>query len=111
MQSEPVIIIAGVECAKGKEREFNEWYNYTFPPMLIKVPGVTRIDRYERLEDNEAHPTFLSIVELASEDALRNMVKNDALWELGKLYFEGGSKWDLQLRWATNYKRIYSSKG
>ncbi len=111
MQSEPVIIVAGVECAKGKEKEFNEWYNYTFPPMLIKVPGVTRIDRYKRLEDNEAHPTFLSIVELASEAALRNMAKSDALWELGKSYFEGGSKWDLQLRWTTNYKRIYSSEG
>ncbi|MEE9400717.1 MAG: hypothetical protein V3V32_01730 [Dehalococcoidia bacterium] len=111
MQSEPVIIVAGVECAKGKEKEFNEWYNYTFPPMLIKIPGVTRIDRYERLEGNEAHPTFLSIVEVASEAALRNMAKNEALWEFGKLYFEGGSKWDLQLRWTTNYKRIYSSEG
>jgi len=110
MKTEPVIIVAGVECVKGKEKEFNDWYNSTFPPMLIKIPGVTRIDRYQHLREDDAHPAFLSIVEVANEEALAAMVNSDALWELGKFYFEGGSKWDLQLRWPTHYKRIYSSE-
>ena len=103
-------MITGVECAKGKEEEFNDWYNYNFPPVLMKVPGVVRVDRYERVEDDERLPRFLNIVQLENDAAMEMMGKNEAVLEVGRLFFAEGAKWDTQMRWAIRYKRIYTTE-
>ena len=55
MKSSPVLMVAGVDCAKGKEKEFNNWYNSTFPQIMMRAPGVVKVDRYERVEDDDRY--------------------------------------------------------
>jgi hypothetical protein len=110
MDTEPVLMMVGVDCAKGREQEFNDWYNATFPPILKGVDGVVRIDRYVRVESDESYPTFLSVVQFESEAAMASMAENEAVKELGKAYFEAGVRWGTSLRWSIRYKRIYSSE-
>ena len=110
MDNEPVLMLVGVDCAKGREQEFNDWYNSTFPPILKSVNGVVRIDRYARVESDESYPAFLSIVHFESEAAMAGMAENEVVRELGKAYFEAGARWTTALRWSIRYKRIYSSE-
>lgn len=103
-------MIAGVECAKGMEKEFNDWYNSTFPAIMMKAPGVIRVDRYERVEDDDRLPKFLSVVQLENEAAIDEMARSDALRQIASLYVEEGARWDLKVRWALHYRSIYASE-
>ena len=104
------LMITGVDCAKGLEKEFNEWYNCNYPPVLLKVPGVIRMDRYERVEDDEQLPRFLNIIQLENEAVMEEMAKSDAVREVGRVFFDEGAKWGTQMLWAVRYRRIYTSE-
>ena len=105
-----VILIAGVECAEGREKEFNESYNASFPPIVMRVPGVIGVDRYERLNGDETLPRFLSIVHLEDESAIETMAWSDAVRELADLYVEQGARFDTRLLWASHYRLVFSSQ-
>ena len=75
MASETILMITGVDCALGKEGEFNEWYNTNFAETMSKVPGVVGVERYERVEENEQLPRFISIVELENMEAAQAAIK------------------------------------
>ena len=109
MESGPVMLIAGVECAEGKEKEFNDSYNASFPPIMMKVPGVVKVDRYERMGEDDRLPKFLSIVHLENESAIYGMAESEAMKELAELYVEQGARYNTQVYWAMHYRKIYSS--
>ena len=109
MNSEQVLLISGANCTPDKEREFNEWYNSTFPPAMMKMPGVERIDRYERVEDDDGLPRFLSVVQFENMQAVDKLAESEVVKELGKIYIEASTKFDIDFRWAIRYKNIYSS--
>lgn len=111
MSSEQILLMTGVDCALGKEKEFNEWYNTNFAEIMSKVPGVVRVDRYERVEDDEQLPRFLSIVQLENMETVQTLAENKKVSELGKLYIEEGVDYGIQFHWAVRYKQIYSSAG
>ncbi|UCG81990.1 MAG: hypothetical protein JSW38_07135 [Dehalococcoidia bacterium] len=111
MASEPILMITGVDCAQGKEKEFNEWYNTNFAEIMSKVADVVRVDRYERVEDNEQLPRYISIVELENIESVQKLVENENVSKLGKLYIEQGVNYGIQFHWAVRYKQIYSSAG
>jgi len=104
-----MIMLAGVECVNGKEKEFNDWYNGTFPRMMLNAPGVLKVERYQRAEDDTRMPKFISIVYLENEDSVELLAKSDAIKDLATLYLNEGTQWDLQIRWAGYYRNIYSS--
>jgi len=110
MESRPVLLVAGVDCAKGKEGEFNHWYNSTFPEIMMRAPGVVRVDRYERLEDNDEYPAFLSVVQIESEDAVEAMEKSDAVAELADIMLKQSPKWEMKVRWVVHYRRFFSTE-
>jgi len=110
MESPPILLITGVDCRPGKEKAFNEWYDSSFPPAMIEVPGITRIDRYERLEEDDNIPRFLSIVQFENMEAVDNMVNIEMVASLGKRYIEEGSKFGIRFYWAARYRSIYSTK-
>lgn len=110
MQSEAVLLMTGVECARGKEKEFNDWYNSSFPPTMMKVPGVIRVDRYERVEDDERLPRFLSIVQFENMEAMEKLADNEAVRELGRSYIEEGSNYGIEFRWSIRYERIFTTE-
>jgi hypothetical protein len=109
MKSGPVVLIAGVNCAKGKEEEFNESYNASYPPVVMKVPGVIRVDRYERVEDDEKQPKFLSVVHLEDESVVEEMAGSEAIRALIDLYVEQGARFDTSVQWASHYRLIFST--
>ena len=106
-----VIMIAGVECCQGKENEFNHWYNNKFPQMMLNAPGVIKVERYQRMEEDTRMPKFISIVYLENEGSIQSVTSSEAVKELAAIYLDESTQWDLQIRWAGNYKNIYSSGG
>ena len=90
-----VILLAGIECVEGNHNEFNEWYNTTLPPLMMQAPGVVKVERYERLEEDDQYPTFVSIVELESEAALKAMSRSEPIKELSRIYVDEGTKWGI----------------
>jgi hypothetical protein len=78
---------------------------------MMKVPGVIKVERYERLGDNDQYPSFLSTVELENEATIESMAKSKAIKEVSKVFVEGGAKWNTRVRWAVHYKRLFSSEG
>ena len=111
MKPNPVLMLVGTECARGKEKEFNDWYNSTFPPLMMKAPGVIRVDRYERVEDDDQYPSFLSIVQLKNEATIKSLNKSKAFKQVRKIFAEQQVKWDIQLLWRVHYRRVYTSEG
>ncbi len=73
-----------------------------------------RIDRYERVENRVEHderlPRFLNIVQLENEAVIEEMAKSDAVRELGRVFFDEGTKWGTRLLWVVRYRRIYTSE-
>jgi hypothetical protein len=110
MESRPVLLVAGMDCAKGKYKEFNDWYNSTFPQIMMRAPGVVRVDRYERLEDNDEYPTFLSVVQIESEEVMEAMGKSDAVAELAAIMLEQSPKWETKVRWVVHYRRFFTTE-
>ena len=48
MQNEPVLFLVGTQCAPEIEEEFNQWYNETHIPMLLKSDLLKGVTRYKR---------------------------------------------------------------
>ena len=109
MKSSPVLMVAGVDCAKGKEKEFNDWYNSTFPRIMMRAPGVVKVDRYERVEDDDRYPAFLSVVQIESEEVMEAMEKSDAVAELAGIMLEQSPKWEMKVRWVVHYRRFFTT--
>ena len=109
MKQGSIIMIAGIDCDEGKEEEFNKWYNSTFPRLMVKAPGVVRVDRYERIQEDPMLPKFLSVVGLESEEFITALANSDAVREIANTYVAEGIQWGLKVRWALHYRNIYSS--
>lgn len=63
------VMVVETNCAdKAKEAEFNEWYNKTHLPDVLKTPGFTRATRYENINPSEGEPKFLAIYEIETDD-------------------------------------------
>jgi hypothetical protein len=103
----PVVLMAGVECAEGKENAFNAWYNSTFPQIMMKVPGVTRVERFERIGENSAHPKFISMVQFDNESYLNAMGQVDASKEIARLFIGKATEWGTKVRWVVHYRKIF----
>jgi hypothetical protein len=109
MESEPVIMLAGIDCARGREKEFTEWYHSTFPQIMMKAPGVVSVERFERLEDNDEYPRFISVVQIENEAAIAKMDSSEAIKEISAIMLEEGPKWEITTRWVVHYGRIFTS--
>ena len=109
MEPAQILLITGVDCAPGVERKFNEWYNASFPKTVSKVPGVVRVDRYERVEDDEQMPRYLSIVQLENMEAVARLGESEAVRELGKLYIEEGVNYGIRVDWSIHYRHIFGT--
>ncbi len=110
MKTGPILMIAGVDCEEGKEKEFNEWYNRNFPEIMLKAPGVVRVDRYQLMEDDDRMPKFISIVQLENEESFQAATKSEPMRQIAETLLNESTRWGLQVRWGVHYKRIYSSE-
>ena len=110
MKSGPVLIMTGIDCERDKEKGFNEWDSANLPPAVKQIPGIIRIDRYERVDDDKTAPRFLSIMQFEDAEAVDNMVNIDAISSLGKIYFEEASNYDIRFYWSARYKSMFTAE-
>jgi hypothetical protein len=106
-KSIPVMLMAGVECTEGKENAFNDWYNSTFPELMMKVPGVTRVERFERMGEDSTHPKFISMVQFENESYLNAIVQDDTSKEIARVFIGKATEWGIKVRWVVHYRRIF----
>lgn len=52
----------------AREAEFNEWYDQTHLPDVLKYPGITRATRYQNISPEGGPGNFLAIYEVESDD-------------------------------------------
>jgi hypothetical protein len=51
-----------------REGEFNDWYDNTHIPDVLKVPGIVRMTRYENVTPGEQPAKYLTLLEVEAED-------------------------------------------
>ncbi len=52
----------------SREEEFNDWYDNTHIPDVLKVPGIVRMARYENVTPGEQTGKYLALLEVEAED-------------------------------------------
>ncbi len=89
------------------ESEFNEWYNYDHMTSILRSPEVIRVERYERIGDDEAIPRYLCIHRYPNEKAIAER-RDGWLGKLGiperRQVYPDGVWWDGT--WRASYKLI-----
>jgi hypothetical protein len=64
-----MLYIVESNCADpAKEEAFNEWYNGTHLPDVLKTPGIVRAVRYQRLDTSEGQAKYLTLYEIETDD-------------------------------------------
>jgi len=70
MQDKPVVFVVGSQCAPELEEKFNNWYNETHIPLLLKSKWIAGVTRYRLSPVVEGeHPKYLSILEFKDRQA------------------------------------------
>lgn len=89
------------------EAEFNEWYNYDHVTSLLRSPEILRVERYERIGNDERIPRYLCFHRYLNEKAIAE--RRDGF--LGKIGMEERSQvypdsvwWDGT--WRASYKML-----
>jgi len=106
MKTAHVIWITGLECAPGKEKEFQLWYNKTHMPLVLTIPGVIRGTRYERIENDEQYPRFFNIYEMDNVESIKESYKSKMMEAATEDVRVNGPRVGLNVRWRTYYRRI-----
>ena len=70
MQLKPVIYLVQTQCTPDLDEKFNNWYNGTHIPMLLKSEHVSGATRYKLAPtvDGEC-PTYLALYEFKDRQA------------------------------------------
>ena len=85
---------------EAREAEFNEWYDKTHLPDVLKTPGFISATRYELTEPAEGKSKFLALYDVEADsvdEAKKALSDNAAKWReagrLSKLLAVGGLGW------------------
>ncbi len=66
-----IINVTGTEPGRPDlDEKFNQWYNETHVPMLLKHPALKRVTRYKRIGGDETLPPYIAVYEFANKEAL-----------------------------------------
>ena len=102
-----VIWLIGSECAPGKEKEFNKWYDEVHYPMALRTPGVVRGARYKRIEDDEQYPKFLSVTFIETEADIEKINSSETIKAATEDFLQHAApEFGMQVRWLVHYRRI-----
>lgn len=101
-----MIIMGGVDCTPEVETRFNQWYDETHIPILMKSGEIERVKRFKRIGDDENYPKYLIVYELANWEAYERYenspAKAEAMAEMKESWSTGGAK----RRWRALYEVI-----
>ena len=82
------VMFVMTNCEAGKEAEFNDWYDKTHLPDVLRVPGIVAAQRYkltdEQRRDTRPEYGYMAAYEIESNDLNETFrVMNE---ELAKVY-------------------------
>jgi hypothetical protein len=104
------LLAVSTDCADpSREEEFNNWYDRTHLPNVLKTPGFVRATRFVNTSPNSGPGKFLALYEIESDDIDQTMT---TLRErLAKLREEGRYS-DLLVRVSLDtYRQTSSLRG
>ena len=84
MDSSKIINIVGTEPRPDLEEKFNQWYNETHIPLLLKHPDLQRVTRYKRIGGDETLPPYIAAYEFKDSETFegfRNSPERNAAME------------------------------
>ena len=76
-----VLFVVKAVPPKGKEAEFDRWYNEEHVPDVLKFPGLASARRYRALEGEDKH-TVMAVYEMKDEATYKRFVASGHLKEL-----------------------------
>ena len=108
MDEKPVINIMGTQPHPEDDEKFNQWYNETHIPLILKFKGIKGATRYRRVGDNEDYPKYLAIDKFESIEALQAYTSSP---EFAAAMAEKNETWkdrDFEIKWRVQYEPIES---
>jgi hypothetical protein len=61
MENAPVIMFNGRSIPSEVEEKFNQWFDYAYATIYLKIPGIIGIDQFKLIKKNINLPGYLSI--------------------------------------------------
>jgi hypothetical protein len=103
------IVLIESNCADpSRDQEFNEWYNNTHLPDLLKLPGVLQAQRYKNDNPAEGQSMYLAIYNLEVDDIEAALAGAD---EYAKGLAEQGRMSDLlQITRIVHYQLLHTQE-
>ena len=69
----------------NREKEFNDWYDKTHIPDILKIPGFIHATRYETDKPAEGQVKYFALYEIETEDINQTMaLLQDTIAKLGE---------------------------
>ena len=93
MRKDKCIWVTASKAKKGKEEEYNKWYDQHVT-TFFKFPGLKRVSRnrcFNSFEFGDICAQYLTIYEFDSKEALETFRKSDVM-EIAKKEYEEGWK-------------------
>ena len=71
-----VLFVVKAVPPKGKEAEFNRWYNDEHVPDVLKYPGVVSARRYQAIAGEDKYE-YMAVYEIKDEATYRRFIASD----------------------------------
>ncbi len=110
LRSDRPLILEMIDVTVEKEPEWNQWYDNSHMPNLLKVPGYVMGGRFRIVESPvlanlQTKPKYLAIYELETEDVVPLVMDQDRMSPEAKAEFDNLEKY---CRSVTTYLSRYA---
>jgi len=104
MESNSVINILGAQCPPEVAERLNKWLGEVHFPMLLRFKGLNRISHYQKTEDNNEYPNYLTVFEFDNQQAFEAYEVSPELAEARKDSRETWPNGAGEIKWRVQYK-------
>ena len=100
----PVVIVVGISCRPEIEEKFNNWYDESHIPNILKFPKLKKVDRYQILNETEQYPTYLTVLEFENCQVYEEYEKSELLAAERKTIKEFWKDGGWEIEWRVRYE-------
>jgi uncharacterized protein (TIGR02118 family) len=106
VETKPIKYIVASQCQPENEEKFNKWYNEIHIPMLLKVKGLTKVTRYEIVNESEEFPKYLAVYEFENQKAFEAFKTSPELKAAKEEMSETWKGKGFEVKWRVLYRPI-----
>ena len=107
-----IIRLTAARVTPQAEKKFNQWYNETHVPMLMKCKTLKKATRYKRVTPDDKYPNYLIIYEFDSREGFERYDKGPelaaAIKETGESWPGKGMERGFDLEWRVEFELLKS---